>query len=337
MTTTASWHGIGTKIDDMATSVIKDTDLDWSVEQRPLYIGEPVNVWDEEGVSAKTRPTDSLVKSHVANFRPDTNEVLGVVGSNYQLFQNDELAALVEAVEENANDDTQYVESAMSLRGGRDVFFLLKNSSFELPGEDVMHTYHLFGNNHAGERSVYILPTSIRVVCSNTLNMAMNEAAGRGYKIRHTVSMKDRIGDAIEQMKRSKAAAESFRVQCEALAAKRLSFAEIEDFFGTVYNKHYGETPKWSSDMSPGDQSKITRKEEIIDQWNSNSASEFHRTNTRSAWNGMNAVTEWVDHGRTVRGDSSRSPSRERRIHSNLLGSAAKMKAMGFEEALALL
>ena len=328
-TTTTPWHGIGTEVHANA-NLLEDTGLDWTIEQRPLYLGETVNKWTADGVGPASVPTESLVESHVANYRSDTEEVLAVVGAGYEVFQNDELAALVEAVEEGGEAK---VESALSLRDGRDVFFLMKNSSFELPGEDEMHTYHIFGNNHAGERSIYCLPTSVRVWCSNMLNAVYKQSVG-GFKIRHTSSMKARVEDAIEQIKRSKKAAEGFRRACERLAAKRLSLTEVRDYWDTVYFKQYGPLPEETDDMTQGDRSKITRHEDIKNEWSLALSNERGRTEDHmNAWTALNSITEWVDHGRTVRGEKS---GNEMRIHSNVLGSAAKMKAMALNEALAL-
>lgn len=328
-TATTPWHGIGTEVGANA-NLIEDTGLDWTVEQRPLYLGRNVNKWTVDGVGTASVPTENLVESHVANYRSDTDEVLAVVGAGYEVFQNDELAALVEAVEEGGEAE---VESALSLRGGRDVFFLMKNSSFELPGQDEVHTYHIFGNNHAGERSIYCLPTSARPWCANILNAIYKGAVG-GFKIRHTSSMKARVEDAIEQVKRSKKAAEDFSVACKRLAAKRLSLTEVRDYWDTVYFKQYGPLPEETDDMTQGDRSKITRHEDIKDEWGYALSKEGKRTDDyKNAWTALNAITEWVDHGRTVRGEKGGD---QMRIHSNVLGSAAKMKQMALNEALAL-
>lgn len=329
--TAAPWHGIGQSVDKDA-NLLEASGLDWTVEQRPLYLGEPVNKWTEDGVTPTTMPTDELVKTHTANYRSDTNEVLAVTGCNYEIFQNEELAALVEAVEDDGQAE---VESALSLRGGRDVFFLMKNSSFELPGNDKVHTYHIFGNNHAGERSIYILPTSLRVWCSNMLHMVYRNSTG--FKIRHTSSMKDRVADAISQIKHSQESAEKFRVTCQQLAEKRLSMRQVTDYWDNVYTKQYGPTPDikegWHT-LDAGEKSQITRKEEIMTEFSNALSNERKRTEDNlNAWTALNSVTEWIDHGRTVRGEKKGD---QLRVHSNMLGSAAKMKSMALETALAL-
>ena len=327
--TQTPWHGIGQTIEDDA-NLVESAGLDWTVEQRPLYLGKNVNAWNEDGVTPTTVPTAEKVETHVANYRSDTNEVLAVVGSGYEVFQNDELAELVEAIE---GDGDAEVESALSMREGRDVFFLMKNSSFELPGNDKVHTYHIFGNNHSGERSLYVLPTSIRVWCSNMLNMVYKQSKG-GFKIRHTTSMKSRVEEAVEQIKRSKVIAEKFRINCEKLAEKRLQQDQVEDYFDTVYTNQYGAIPEWDADMSPGDQSKLTRYNDINLDWTQNLGADMERSGTdRNAWLALNSITEWIDHGRTVRGESRGD---KMRTHSNLLGSAANMKQMALNEALAL-
>lgn len=327
-----SWHGIGHQIKagDHIPTALRKANLNWDVESRPLYVGENVYEWDQDGAAPSSRPTDTLLKTHVANVRSDTQRVLGVVGSNYQILQNDELAALVEAVEQGSKAE---IESAMELRDGRDVFFLMKNSAFELPGEDEVHTYHLFGNNHAGERSLNILPTSVRIVCENTLNMALYKGRDISLKIKHTPSMKEKIEEAIMVMKRSEELATAFEQQCRYLTTLRCQKTDLNDYFNDVYTTAYGALPEWQEDDSEytkGEASKITRHDDMISQWTSNFAQEAEEYGD-NYWVALNAVTKWIDHSRTVRGATS-DPSL--RIHTNLLGSAATMKETAFRLAM---
>ena len=331
--TMSNWAGIGRKMEESEhiPTAIRNAGLNWDVEQRPLFIGQEVNSWDEEGVARKFIPTEQLAPKHVANYRSDTNDVLAVVGSNYEVFQNDELGALVEAVEQESE---AVIESLGSFRGGRDVFFLMKNSSFELPGEDEVHTYHFFGNNHAGERGLTVLPTSFRPFCSNMLNMLLQEGRGTGFKIKHTSSMRGQIQEAITALRKSGEEAARFQTQCEQLAKARVLQSDIEDYFEDCYKAQYGEVANgiWEQ-MDRGEKSKITRAEEIKSQWFINLAEERRRTKEPTTlWNAMNAVTEWIDHGRTVRGEKKQTGLR---AHSNILGSAAKAKEKVFKLALA--
>ena len=305
--------------------VLKAAGMNWRVEQAPLFLGERVNAWDEEGVTETHIPGSSQVESHVANVRTDNGEVMAVVGRNYEVFQNRELAELVLAVEEKS--DAKLVEAG-TLMGGRDVFFLLTNGRFNLPGDDVVETFHFFGNNHAGLRSINVLPTSHRPWCANILNAIVQGADKRGLRIWHTKNLRNRLNEALLAINVSEDATQAFQSRCEYLASLPVDDAAVKSYFKTVYDATYGEVPTIDEFSPKGDKQRQTRRQDAMEAWDKNLQKEVERMNglPLTVWNAMNAVTEWADHDRRV-------VRKDERVHANVLGGSAKFKETAFRLA----
>ena len=301
------------------TQTLDQYGLNWTVDRRPLFIGHMANTWDSDGSELKPHHDESspLLESHVANTRSDTNNILGVVGKNYQILQNEELLEIAQAVEDKTGAK---IVDATSMRKGKDVFFQLSGSDFTLPGNDEVKAYRLYYNNHAGEKNNHWLDTTLRVTCENILNAAIREGAKDGIKIRHTIGMKDRIEETILALKESDELARQFRSTCEYLAnATRIN---LPDYFSRVYNANYGETPDHQEE-----QAKYTRMTNIANAWQVNFDNDSHPA---SMWTALNAVTEWADHERTVRGEANDDSLRR---HSNLFGTSADFKRKALDVA----
>lgn len=306
--------------------VLKAAGLDWQVDQRPLYLGEEVNAWDEDGVTRRFIPTNQQIVSHRANVRSDTGETLAVVGKGYEVFQNRELAELVLAVTEQS--ETKLVQAG-SLDGGRDVFFLLESGGFTLPNADKVKLYHFFGNNHAGLRSINVVPTSHRVFCSNILNAIVADSAKRGLRIWHTKNLRQRLEQALIALKVSSESALDFQRRCEYLSQRWLTAGQVKDYFDSVYDAEYGPKPKLDEFSTKGDKQRLTRRRDTLREWRNNLSKESGRMNGNplSAWNALNAVTEWADHQRPVQG-------KKERVQANVYGASAKFKEKAFRMAL---
>lgn len=302
------------------TQTLEQYGLDWTVERKPLFIGEMANQWTHEGTEIKAMPGDKQLPTHWANVHSETNKVLGVVGKGYQVLQNEELLEIAQAVEDKTGAK---IVDATSMREGKDVFFQLSGSNFTLPGNDEVKAYRLYYNNHAAEKPNYWLDTTVRVVCENTLNAAISEGKSTGIKIRHTLGMKDRIEETILALKESEELARQFRDTCESLARKT-SF-DIANYFSDVYEANYGKVSPYIDEEA---KAKQTRMINIKTKWHENFGNDHHPS---SLWTALNAVTEWSDHERTVRGEVKDDSLRR---HSNLFGTSAEFKRKALNVAM---
>jgi phage/plasmid-like protein (TIGR03299 family) len=161
------WHGIGTYRENGWKNVkdlCRDAGIAWRVERQPIF----ANGKEIPGFAALVRDSD--------------NTVFDVVGSRYIPVQNEEaFEFFTEFVK--AGDAT--LETAGSLRGGRYVWGLAKlNAEFTLRGNDQVKGFLLVGLPHEQGKAALFKSTAVRVVCQNTLALALKDS-GAVFKIHH--------------------------------------------------------------------------------------------------------------------------------------------------------
>jgi len=324
-----AWHGLGVVVKDAPSpkEAIRLAGLGWQVESAPLTMTRKGLTLGDDNLPRET-VTTAPVPGYVANVRGDTGEVLGVVGEDFHVVQNHELAGLIY---DAARSERVTVETAGSLRAGREVFFLAHLGTFAIGERDRNHSYALFVNGHDGGRALTVLPTSVRVVCANTLRAALTGGESRRLTIalRHTSGLADRLDDVRATLRGARGIAEREADKARALAAKRMTPAEVSAFFAEVYARLYGAVPPANA-PARGDKAKRTRALDMAAAWQRNLLREADALATApSAWLAYNAVSGWVDHERPGRGGD--------RVHSNLLGSGAEVKDTALSVALAAL
>lgn len=206
------WLGIGEIIEhaDTSAEVIKLANLDWQVKQAPSYI-------DVEGVRIPT--------GYTINYKDDDNSILGVVGKNYKVVQNDEAFAFTDELVGNDEMPVSY-ETAGMLFGGKMVWMLAKMPSTTIVGDE-FERYFLFSNSHDGTSAVRCCLTNIRVVCKNTLNLALREAK-RSWRYTHAGDLASKIVDAKNTLIYANEYNKAFAKEAERLAAKKFTKAEEE-------------------------------------------------------------------------------------------------------------
>lgn len=175
------WHGIGTVVEDAPTSdeAIRIAKLDWTVDQFPVIANK------------------KIIPGYFANIRSDINEALGVVRNRYKIVQNTEAFDFVDGIVGNKHMECRY-ETAGSLFNGRRIFLLVKLPNKELLGDDV-ENYLFFTNSHDGSSALTAGITNVRVVCNNTLQMAI-EGCQRIWRCRHTTNIEGKKQQAKEAL-----------------------------------------------------------------------------------------------------------------------------------------
>lgn len=210
------WHGIGTVVEDAPTSdeAIKIAKLDWKIEQVPVMAN---------GVE---------IPNYFANVRSDTNEALGVVRGRYKVVQNTEAFDFVDGIIENKDVECRY-ETAGSLFNGRKIFLLVKLPNKELLGDDV-ENYLFFTNSHDGSSALTAGITNVRVVCNNTLQMAL-KGAQRTWTCRHTDSIFAKKAQAQEALGLAVTYIDKMQETAWELASKKIN---EEKFFRKLFEKN---------------------------------------------------------------------------------------------------
>ena len=183
----APWHSLGTRLDKPATAeeAIQAAHLNWTVKKLPLYAS------DGENSLLKL-----LVPDKYAVARENSLDVLGVVGSSYTPVQNREAFAFFDPI---VGQEAAIYHTAGALSKGERVWILAKlPDSIRVVGDDVTDKFLLLTNSHDGTSSLQVKFTPVRVVCQNTLSLAINQG-GAGIKISHHTDIHQRM-KAAEKM-----------------------------------------------------------------------------------------------------------------------------------------
>lgn len=175
-TRTKPWHGLGTMVMEAPTSkaALELAGLDWRVVQKDLKTGDGIPI---PGFKANLRNTD--------------DQVLGVVTDRYQIVQNEDAFAFTDQL---LGEGVTY-ETAGSLQNGRRTWLLAKLPQKYIISGDEITPYLVFMNSHDGTGAIKAAMTPIRVVCQNTLNLALNTAK-RTWSTNHTGDIKGKMEDA---------------------------------------------------------------------------------------------------------------------------------------------
>ncbi|MES2446754.1 MAG: DUF932 domain-containing protein [Bacteroidota bacterium] len=187
-----AWHGLGQIITDYPTSAeaIKHAGLDYLVAKRSLItFSEHI---DQQGLPNCI--PDIKVDNFYANVRTDTNEVLGVVGKDYNIVQNVDAFAFFDSIV-GGKDGILY-ETAGALGKGERIFITAKLPDYIRVGRvDCIEKYLFLTSSHDGFGSITASFTPIRICCQNTLNAALKNHTN-SIKIRHTASAQERLKQA---------------------------------------------------------------------------------------------------------------------------------------------
>lgn len=308
-----AWHGLGTVLaetDLTAREATQIAGIGWRVEQSPMYIT------GEQG-----RLT---VPGHVANVRSDTGAILGVVGEDYSPLQQADIAETIDAAGLS-------IETAGSLRGGADVWYLARLGSFGVGAgkADESVSYAMFANNHTGQRSFTLAPTSVRIVCANTLAIALGGAkrSSGAIKLRHTKNLDARVAEVGRALAESREQHALFAELAAALAARTLSETERVAYWKRLYSATVGEVL---------DRPATVEQERRASHWAKRLAHyrELAEASTNraggiagTAWAALNVATEAVDHFDPRSGERLALDSEARRVRAWLSPEAAEVKA----------
>jgi phage/plasmid-like protein (TIGR03299 family) len=297
---TRAWHGLGTVVEDAPTpaQALELAGLNWKVGFT-------------NGVGGTTEDVPVHTRDWKLVVREDNNEVLGCVSKNYSAIQNEMLSDFASALA--AEDDIVKVESAGSLFGGRRIFYLLKSESFNMADDrDEVVPYILLSNSHDGSLSFSARPTSIRVVCNNTLTWALESGGKNIFRLKHTKNLLANVDQARKALKLYSKGVPVFQNQCRQLNAKPLRGEDTNRYFKQMWQVLNGPVDKRGFTKD-----EITTREVIRNDWARNKCGllTYHCDRDRLAptvWTGFNAITEDEQ--------ESYSTSPDRNLSSKLFG-----------------
>ena len=210
-----AWHGLGVMTPDALSSgdAIVQAGLDWTVSTKEL---ETIDGIDVPNYFATVRDTDK--------------SVLGVVGNRYTPIQNLECFDFLDTVVDDSN--AKY-ETAGSLYDGRVVWLLLNLNKPVQVDDDVTHNYLLLTNSHDGSSALKGLTTPIRVVCANTLRLAI-DGKNNGFSFKHTSNLSGKVAQARATLTRAYDYVDNFQLEMERLLDTEVTNEKFEEIMTDV-------------------------------------------------------------------------------------------------------
>lgn len=255
------------------------------------------------------------------------SQILGVVSDRYQVVQNVDSFALLDSLVENG--EMKY-ESCGALNGGANTWILARLPSVDeiAVGDDVLR-YVLMSNSHDGKSALKFKLCATRVVCANTLAMAMQEN-GAGMTIRHKGNMTSKLDIARKFLSQFDKQFTLFRDDARKLAERRWTAQQEKDYIAELFPMPTDESGK----VIDGRGATITQnKIEDVRR-----AMRLGRNNLESIrgtwWQLLNAVTDSVDHAKDKTGMNM--AKREKNFVNLIEGSAAELKLQALNVALAM-
>ena len=271
------WHKLGAQtINTQSWSeAMKLAQLDWTVSKHQLqYDGVDVDAW---GI-----------------FRDDSGQFLSSVGSVYTPIQNQFGFEFVDSIM-NSVDGSHY-ESAGALGNGERVWCLAKvPCDFTIAGTDRHETYLLFTNYHNSKQTARCQLTTVRVVCQNTLNAAVNgKSESAIVKVRHTTQAEERLNAVKDIMTSAVASVDNLKSKLQELSERKMNKASTVAVIDRLFPKPTGDAAK-----SAGTAAAITRRQNVIDDilrlYEDNDGNAVPEIQG-SAFNLLNGITNYFDH-----------------------------------------
>lgn len=279
-----AWHLLGQRCDSAVTweQAVVLAGLDWDVVKQQNYARLPGNTRE----TSKPIAVDSFTV-----FNGKTGAQLGTVGPDYVVKQNADCFRFVDTLLE-ANGGSHY-DSAGALGNGARIWCAVRvpKADIEVVSGDKSETYLIFTTSHDGSLSHTVMLSSVRVVCQNTLNAALSEASAM-LRVKHTRNADARLENAKHLMTGIVTDAKVLESKLRSLAQRKMT----RNSMVTVLNRLF-PAPKEEN-------ANTTRRENVLTQ-----VLELYANNDNgaipeirgSAYNLLNAVTEYVDHFRSAR------------------------------------
>lgn len=301
------WHGLGNQLTPKQPIEVwqKEAGMDWQIrETEVLY-----SVSGGDGLHLKAHPESKVL------FRSDTLSPLSVVSNRYKVVQP---AEVLEFYRDLVSAGGFELETAGVLKGGRKLWALAKTGQETmLRGDDRIKAYLLLATSCDGTLCTTAQFTSIRVVCNNTLQMAVGDTGG-AVKVPHSTqfdpqAVKQSLGLGISRW-------ESFVGSMRQLAERKVNKFEAMNYLVNVLG---------DQQLPLNEQPNAKAIQQVFSLFNGDGKGSELPSASGTAWGLLNGVTEYVDQHRRAR-------STDHRLDSAWFGPGALLKEKAFHHALKL-
>jgi phage/plasmid-like protein (TIGR03299 family) len=304
------WHGLGVPLKEIPTSekAIIAAGLDWKVTKEKLYYAkENIGTLDDQEIVGSIERVEDYFAIKRSD-KQDSKSILGIVGKRYSPVQNINAFNFFDTV---VGEKKAIYHTAGSLDKGKVVWILAKlPEGISISSNDNIELYTLLMNRHDGKRSVIVQPTPIRVVCQNTLNMALVENKNR-LTFRHTKNVDSQMKMAALSLNHSLKTFEETKEAYKLIAKKEVTSDSLKEYFDNVV------------DFNEKSRRSINRRSHLIDIFDYDT----QKNNLRpSLWIAYNAITYWVDH--------EKGKSDDKRLSNAWTGNGFSIKQKALDVAI---
>ncbi|QLI80849.1 DUF932 domain-containing protein [Chitinibacter fontanus] len=301
------WHGLGNRLTEQQPLEVwlREAGMEWSIDQSDVLF----NV-SNTGMHIRSHSDAKVL------YRSDTLAPLSVVSNRYQVVQPTEVLHFYKDLVEAGGFE---LETAGVLKGGKKLWALARTGQEALVrGNDRVKAYLLLATSCDGSMCTTAQFTSVRVVCNNTLQMAVGDSTG-AVKVPHSTkfdpqAVKEALGLGLSGW-------DQFMANIKQLSQRPISATEAAQYFGDVLGEQV-------LDM---DNPAVSRAMQQVTALYSGAGMGSLLAGSRgTAWGLLNAVTEFVDHQRRAR-------SQDYRLDSAWFGQGAQLKGKALNHAMTLL
>jgi phage/plasmid-like protein (TIGR03299 family) len=285
------WHGEGEKFNAALTiqQALDKGGLNWEVGEVNLHTAEspPSPVQQRKALVRLDRPPG------------DKERVLGVVHQGYEALQNRDGANLFDAI---FGKGQPVYHTGGYLGSGERVWLLAQiDKTIEVAAGDLVEPYALYSNSHGGQQAVAICLTTIRVVCQNTLNLALRDQkvapqlrrAHKGTAQQHAAAAEAFWKSVLQQC-------DTVKRTFQALAKTKCSDTEFDQFAKTLFPlppmpqggfKSAAEAARYARRRD-----EVHKQRQMVKEHRDNGKGAALASARGTLWGALNAVTEFVDH-----------------------------------------
>ena len=300
------WHGLGNRLSAKQSIEVwaQQSGIAFEIKETPVrFMTESAGNLG----AIMTFPEQKVL------FRSDNNEPLSVVSQRYQVVQPREILEFYRDLTEISGFE---LETAGVLKGGRKIWALAKtNQSTTLKGNDTINGYLLLATACDGTLATTAQFTSIRVVCNNTLAVALSNGSG-AVKVPHSTSFDPQA--VKKQLGISVSAWDSFMYRMKTLSERRVKSHEAMNYFLRVFTDPATTATGLSNERA---------MKKVLALYEGDGKGAELASSKATAFGLLNAVTEYVDHERRAR-------STDHRLESAWFGQGATLKQKALEQAL---
>ncbi len=305
------WHGLGSRLSPQQPLEVwqQEAGMNWQIQESSVrFMADAIGHLG----TIHSFPEQKVL------YRSDTKEALSVVSKRYQVVQPHDVLEFYRDLTERSGYE---LETAGVLKGGRKLWALARTGqSTALKGNDVVNGYLLLATSCDGTLATTATPTTVRVVCNNTLTIAIN-GASQAIKVPHSTrfdprAVKQQLGITVSQW-------DDFMYRMRTLAARPIKDHEARDYLRSVLCEVQTGKPEHKG------LSNERALHKVLSLYEGHGRGAQLEAAKGTAWGLLNSVTEYVDHERRAR-------SNEYRMDTAWFGQGAVFKQKALNAALQL-